>query len=205
MKSYNFGNGFLRWIEILYNGAESCVLNNGFSTGWFSLHAGLRQGCPLSPALFVLAVEKLADCIRREQDIKDIQFEIEGSEYKISQYADDSTLFIKTGESLQKALDTLDDFSKFSGLVLNYDKSIGMNIRNKVSLKSKGKDIQWVDKFDVLGLNFYRDNREVHYMAWEMTGYMDKMKEITMKWGKRKISLKGKVTVLNVLVFPMIY
>lgn len=87
---------------------------------------------------------------------------------------------------------------------LNYNKSFGLNVGNRVTILDKGNDIQWVDKFNVLGLNIYRDKREIQYMAEDFNGYLENMKEITMKWSKRKISLKGKVIVLNVLVFPVI-
>lgn len=93
LNSSNFGPNFIRWIELMYSGAEGCVVNNGISSGWFGMAAGLRQGCPASPLLFILAVEKFSHAIRQNQLIKGIV--INGNEYKISQYADDTTLFFE--------------------------------------------------------------------------------------------------------------
>ena len=56
----NFDESIQRWISIFYSNIQSSVLNNGFSTNYFALSRGVRQGCPLSPFLFVLAVELLA-------------------------------------------------------------------------------------------------------------------------------------------------
>ena len=51
-----------------------------------------RYGCPLSPYLFTLAVEPLADAIKRNNDI--IGFQVDGYYLKIFQFADDTTIFL---------------------------------------------------------------------------------------------------------------
>ena len=50
----------------------------------------MRQGCPLSPCLFILAAELLACKIRQDKEIQGIK--LFGWELKLSQFADDTTL-----------------------------------------------------------------------------------------------------------------
>ena len=69
LNTMNFGPSFLNWIQTFYTNISSCVVNNGFSSEFFSLQRGVRQGCPLSGLLFVLAVEPLAHQIRINQSI----------------------------------------------------------------------------------------------------------------------------------------
>jgi len=70
-------------------------MNNGFTTGPFSLGRGVRQGDPLSPYLFILALETLAIKIR--QDHSSVQGLQIGEEIiKLSLFADDMTCVIKT-------------------------------------------------------------------------------------------------------------
>ena len=59
----NFGPMFQKWIHIFYSNISSCVINNGFASNFFSLKRGVRQGCPLSGLLFVLAIAVLAQAI----------------------------------------------------------------------------------------------------------------------------------------------
>jgi len=54
---FNFGTRIKWWISTFYTNIESAVINNGFTTNWFKPSRGVRQGCPLSPYLFVLSVE----------------------------------------------------------------------------------------------------------------------------------------------------
>ena len=57
LKKFISGKNIVDWIKLCYTEIESCVLNNGFTTQWFSILRGLGQGCPLSAYLFLLCVE----------------------------------------------------------------------------------------------------------------------------------------------------
>ena len=62
-------------------------------TNYFQISRGVRQGCPLSPSLFILAVELLALKIRQRPQCKGIHLPGD-QEVKISQFADDTTTCI---------------------------------------------------------------------------------------------------------------
>ena len=94
LEAFNFGPQIRKWIKTFYTDISSCVINNGHASEFFNLQRGVRQGCPLSGILFVLCAEILAQAIRNNNNIKEIQ--INDKEYKISQYmyADDTTAFV---------------------------------------------------------------------------------------------------------------
>ena len=47
LEVFNFGPNFIQWIKTFYNGAKSCVVNNGYTSHYFDLERGVRQGDPL--------------------------------------------------------------------------------------------------------------------------------------------------------------
>ena len=59
----------------------------------FPLKSGTRQGCPLSPLLFSIALEVLATEIRAEKEVKGIQ--IGKEEVELLLFADDMILYIE--------------------------------------------------------------------------------------------------------------
>lgn len=71
---------------------------------------------------FILLAEVFACKIRENNKIKGIQ--VSNTEYKISQFADDTTTFLNgTNESFIELFNTLDEFANISGLKLNYEKT----------------------------------------------------------------------------------
>ena len=57
--SFGFSPDFIQWVKTFLYKAESCVMNNGSSTGYFYLERGTRQGDPIYSYLFILALEIL--------------------------------------------------------------------------------------------------------------------------------------------------
>ena len=104
LHALNFGPSFIQWVRVLYNKVSSCVMNNGFTSGPFSLSRGVRQGDPLSPYLFMLALEILAIKIRNDNNIQGIR--IWNKSGKLTLFADDMTCFIKDNRSYTILFDT---------------------------------------------------------------------------------------------------
>ena len=70
IEKIGFDPYFLDWIKVLLNKQESCVINGGVSTGYFSLERGSRQGDPISAYLFIIVMEFFFTMIRSNPNIK---------------------------------------------------------------------------------------------------------------------------------------
>lgn len=69
---FGFDDVFISWIKLLYTSPLASVRTNDTLSSYFLLQRRTRQGCPLSPLLFALAMEPLAISIWHCTDIKGI-------------------------------------------------------------------------------------------------------------------------------------
>ncbi|KAJ8278544.1 hypothetical protein GJAV_G00088750 [Gymnothorax javanicus] len=72
LSKFGFSPDFIAWIRLLYDFPTAHILTNGVRSPSFALRRGTRQGCPLSPLLFALAVEPLAIWLRGEGRVEGI-------------------------------------------------------------------------------------------------------------------------------------
>ena len=109
-----------------HQGAKSCQ-NAGHMSDFFSINRVLRQGCPLSPYLFIICIEILSLTLQKDNGITGIK--IKETEYKSTIFADDAT-FAMDGylKFFKKLISILDDFRLISGLKLNVNKNIILRI-----------------------------------------------------------------------------
>ena len=61
---------YLNIVKATYDKPTANIILNGEKLKAFPLRSGTRQGCPLSPLLFILVLEVLATAIRKEKEIK---------------------------------------------------------------------------------------------------------------------------------------
>jgi len=100
LNQFGFGPDFIRLVNVFsfeYKNIQNCIINNGFCSHYFKIKHGVRQGDPLSPYLFVTAIEILAIAIRNQDDIKGIK--INYFETKMLQFADDTTVVLSDLDS----------------------------------------------------------------------------------------------------------
>ena len=161
----------------------------------------MRQGCCLSPYIFLICSELLSHAIRTSVKINGINVtscisgESKNYEVKISQYADDTIVYIDGScKSLTETLETLDNFALFSGQQVNYDKStifrIGSLKRSNV-MYCADSQLKWSNSStNYLGMLIAHD---VHVMVnFNFNAKLEEIKSTLQVWKGRNLTLLGK-------------
>ena len=200
LEFFNFGPSIRRWVKLFYTNVESCVIVNGHMSDWFYLQRGCRQGDALSPYLFILCAEILAILLRNNPNIKGIK--INGIEYIVSQYADDTSLTLDgSQESLLHTMIILKFYGRISGLNINTDKTkviwFGSRKNSQVILCPE-YNLSWENSsFTVLGVKFSTDLSDIANQNYNLK--IEETKKLFACWSKRMISPIGKLVVIKSL------
>ena len=202
MRSFNIGEKYIQMVRNLYQEIESCTINHGFTGNYFKIKRGLRQGCGFSAPAFTLIVEILGQKIRQNNQIEGIR--IGNKHKKLAQYADDLWTIIKANQrNFNKLIETVDEFTRQASLPINYDKTqilrIG-SLKNSNAKYYSDKPLQWTDKITILGIVIQPENNEM--MLENFQKLISKIKVVADTWGARKLTLLGKVLVVNTLMIP---
>ena len=169
-------------------------MNNGMISKPFQLERGVKQGDPLSPYLFILAVETLAIIIRQNPAIKGIA--IGKEETKLLQYADDTTAVLADAKSAKVQFQVFDLFKNISGLKINSTNTEGMWIGSSKENKAKPLGIKWPnDPIKALGVYFTYDLKLLKEQ--DFIERLDSIKKLINIWSSRGLSVYGKVTIIK--------
>ena len=205
LSRFNLADNFIQWVKTFYNCRKSYVINNGFLSKPIDMSRGIFQGCPVSPFLFLFAIEILAIAVRSNDNIKGLK--IGNTEKKINLLADDTTCFLQ-GDlgSFQALFSVLDKFASFSGCKINLSKSEAIHIgslkgTNFCPFEEDG--LRWrTNSFKTLGINFSLNINSLYEL-----NFIPKLHQIEQTlncWRHRNLSLLGKVTVIKSLLLAVV-
>ncbi|XP_060543089.1 transmembrane protein 168 isoform X2 [Pantherophis guttatus] len=122
LEKMDFGDQFILAVSAIYQEQKAQIIINGSLTTDFKIEKGTRQGCPLSPLLFILTLEVLLNTIRDSTSLKGIV--IRQEDYRIRAFADDLVVTLtQPVESIILMKDIIKDYGIVSGFRLNQKKT----------------------------------------------------------------------------------
>ena len=94
LKPFGFCDYFINWMSVLYKDVSSSLIVYHCISNSFSLTRSVRQGCSLSPLLYVLCLEPFARAIQNDSFITGIYTPDNRFYVQMSLYADDNTTIL---------------------------------------------------------------------------------------------------------------
>jgi len=197
-----FNIDFIRWIMSCISTVSFAVLINGSASPFFHSERGLRQGCPLSPLLFLLVAEGLSRAIddaRRNGTFSGIRI---ASNFQITHllFVDDVLIFCSGSRRDAETLkDILNLFSKATGMEFNIRKStISSNLLNDREINRlkdffpfESKPIE--DGLKYLGFYLKPSNYKKSDWFW----LLEKLEKRLKVWSHKWLSRAGRLVLVK--------
>lgn len=202
LRGMGFGTSFLKWVDLFYTGVQSSVNVNGYLCHFFSLSRGILQGCPPSPLLYVLVAEVLACSIRANRCIKGLCFPGSSDPLSpISQYADDTSLVVRSDDAIRACFEVYDVYESGSGSKLNLSKSKGLWLGPWANRLDPPVSLDWSSvKINVLGVflgpcNLDEDN------------WRPRIDAVANTHSRRQciLSFRGRALIINALALSRVW
>ena len=159
LKTVGIKGNFIKVVKIMYKCVQACVRVKNECTDYFECSVGLKQGCLLSPLIFSIFINELADHIQNSS-IKGIQLFPDVIEILHLLFADDIALISDTIGGLQKQIQILLQYCHEYKMIVNAKKTKVMVFRRGGNLSKRekwfcdGKLLEVVKGFQYVGLLF---------------------------------------------------
>uniref|UniRef100_A0A670II53 Reverse transcriptase domain-containing protein n=1 Tax=Podarcis muralis TaxID=64176 RepID=A0A670II53_PODMU len=193
---------YLKGIRAIYSEQQARLIINDNLTKSFKIQKGTRQGCPLSPLLFIMVLEVIANRIREAVNVKGIK--IGKKEFKLKAYADDLVLSVENPvESASRVVELLEDFGRLSGFRLNRKKTKiltkNMTDQEKSQLEEK-IGIEVVNKVKYLGI--WLSPKNINLVEDNYSKVWQDIKKDLDTWHRLKLSWTGRMSAIKMCILP---
>lgn len=225
LDSFGFPHAFIHCIESLFFGNTVYVNINGFFTDAINQERGLRQGDPLSPLLFNLALEPFLLSLLQDQDLEGFvsptpslgstntpSTPFPSQVMKCLAYADDVCVFLKSADDLDSLQYHMQRYANASNAKFNDDKSEAFSLNGQI-------DTNWISLLAAQNiLKYYHQGspQVIRYLGFYLP-YTTAQRAIleaqllaTIRtqcqvYSQRQMSIKGRVTIMNILILSKLW
>lgn len=201
LETINVGPVFRQWTQLLYTDITSQIIVNGWLTRPIPIKRGVRQGCPLSAILYVLASEALGSSVRKST-LSGLVLP-DSEPITISQYADDTTIIVTKNYEFDTVNQLVNTYETGSGAKLNRSKSRGLWLGKWRHRIDQPMSFTWTnDRLKALGIILGSGN-DVIKENWTIA--RDKFEAILQRWKNRDLSFFGRALVAKSLATAKIW
>uniref|UniRef100_A0A8C5RAT6 Reverse transcriptase domain-containing protein n=1 Tax=Leptobrachium leishanense TaxID=445787 RepID=A0A8C5RAT6_9ANUR len=203
LTKFGFTKDLIKSIMALYASPSARVLNSGFLSKTFNITNGTRQGCPLSPLLYALVLEPLAQAIRQNDLIRGVQ--IGPQTFKLNLFADDILITITEPlDSLPSLHTALTEYGLVSYHSLNLPKTQalawGLHPTDLRSIKTR-YSFAWNDQgIKYLGITL--PSRFDDIITANHKKVFAETRSLLLRWRSVRLSWLGRAAAVKMTILP---
>ena len=200
LERFGFNEEVIHCIKSIYSNPTARVRVNGSLTDKFTLERGTRQGCCLSPILFAIYIEPLAQMIRQDSSISGI--EINNREHRISLFADDVLIYLQRPvDSFDRLMHLLTKYGYYSGYKLNMGKTQTLLFHTTPTGELKECNLPWEAKsLRYLGVNITKNPSDLFKINYEEVN--DTIKTDLGRWATYPMDFTDRINAIKMNMLP---
>jgi hypothetical protein len=184
-----------------YEGFNCRVQHQNVMSQPFQTITGVRQGCLLSPLLFLLVLDDIMRKTLQNCGPRGLQWQLFGDRLEDLDFADDIALVSHTHSDMQAKLSQLVAESAKVGLELNVSKTFAMSTGGTQGITPfsvNGNVIEWTDHFEYLGSFISKTDggteKDINSRITKAKFAFARLRRI---WNMRQISTSTKISIFN--------
>ena len=138
---------FHRWISMMYHNFQAVMQVNRRHSRAFTIERSVRQGCPLSPLLHIIALEPLLCRLRDEEEnlaLYSVPFPGPLTA-RVSAFANDITVFVSCRQDVEAVKKAVGRYKRIAGAKFNFDKTEGLRLCDWRGSNTLPKPFRWSD------------------------------------------------------------
>ena len=201
LEKFKFGERYINMIRTLYVNPSARVNVGGGFSELFDIRRGVRQGDPISPLIFNLSIEPMAQLIRSCVRISPIT--VGDTSHSISLYADDTLVYMADVQrSLPVVLEILNDFGYLSGYKVNLSKSALMLVNIDRSEVTIPPQLMVTDEVTYLGIKISPSLSTIAKTNYSLVSR--KIEDDINRWKHLPSSVPARIAVVKMNILPRV-
>ena len=202
LSKFGFPTVFIDQIRAIHSGTKAYFVVNNFRSETLDTTRGIRQGCPIAPLIFILALEVLLLKVEVHTKISGLEAGIGLRKHRINSVAfiDDTLIPLGDIHMLSQLNIVLSQFAKLSGLQVNPSKTKVLPLFNNTETRS-------VDGFQLMKnsdkaryLGVYLTHQEARQVNWSL--FKTKLQLKLVLFSKKTTNFVSRLRLLQSTVVP---
>ena len=128
LSAAGFGLHFRTWIRLLYASPGVMVEVNVVRSEPFTLTRSIRQGCPLSPMLYILVLVPFSRKLKANPALRGLTLPGFNEVARYTAYADDVSVLVTSSAEVEEVSKEIGRYEAVSGAKINHEKSVGLRV-----------------------------------------------------------------------------